>query len=91
MARERVLAAADASAALTHSFVTSAVLSDYWRLTKPEVTFLVAVTTAAGFYLGWSRRRPTSMDPVPAHAARHRPRRERRGGSQSVDGARSTP
>ena len=52
MARERVLAAADASVVLTRAFVTSPVLSDYWRLTKPEVTFLVAVTTAAGFYLG---------------------------------------
>ena len=54
MARERVLAAADASVVLTHPFVASAVLSDYWRLTKPEVSFLIAVTTAAGFYLGCS-------------------------------------
>jgi protoheme IX farnesyltransferase len=32
----------------------STFLSDYWRLTKPEVTFLIAVTTAAGFYLASS-------------------------------------
>jgi protoheme IX farnesyltransferase len=27
-------------------------LSDYWALTKPEVNFLILVTTAVGFYLG---------------------------------------
>ena len=29
-----------------------AVLADYWTLTKPEVNFLIAMTTLAGFYLG---------------------------------------
>src|SRR6266852_5739453 len=29
-----------------------AALADYWALTKPEVNFLIAVTTFAGFYLG---------------------------------------
>jgi len=28
-------------------------LSDYWALTKPEVNFLILITTAVGFYLGW--------------------------------------
>jgi protoheme IX farnesyltransferase len=28
------------------------VLFDYWQLTKPEVNFLILITTAAGFYLG---------------------------------------
>ena len=28
-----------------------ALLSDYWMLTKPEVTFLIVITTLAGFYL----------------------------------------
>src|SRR5467141_1042462 len=28
------------------------VLSSYWSLTKPEVNFLIAVTTAAGFWMG---------------------------------------
>jgi len=28
------------------------VLSDYWALTKPEVNFLILITTLAGFYLG---------------------------------------
>jgi hypothetical protein len=27
-------------------------LSDYWALTKPEVNFLILITTGAGFYLG---------------------------------------
>ena len=27
-------------------------LSDYWALTKPEVNFLILITTLAGFYLG---------------------------------------
>jgi protoheme IX farnesyltransferase len=54
VAPERVLAVVDASVVLTHPFVAPAELSDYWRLTKPEVSFLIAVTTAAGFYLGCS-------------------------------------
>jgi protoheme IX farnesyltransferase len=29
----------------------SALLSDYWALTKPEVNFLVLITTFVGFYL----------------------------------------
>jgi len=37
--------------------VRSAVFSDYWALTKPEVNFLIVITTFAGFYLartaGW--------------------------------------
>ena len=28
-----------------------AALSDYWALTKPEVNFLILITTFAGFYL----------------------------------------
>jgi len=30
----------------------TAMLADYWTLTKPEVNFLIAMTTMAGFYLG---------------------------------------
>ncbi|MGH2481766.1 MAG: heme o synthase, partial [Ktedonobacteraceae bacterium] len=29
----------------------TAVLADYWTLTKPEVNFLIVITTLAGFYL----------------------------------------
>ena len=38
------------------------VLSDYWALTKPEVNFLVLITTCAGFYRGCaSAGRPFSF------------------------------
>src|SRR5262249_21912933 len=30
------------------------VLADYWTLTKPEVNFLILISTLAGFYLGSS-------------------------------------
>ncbi len=30
----------------------TAMLADYWTLTKPEVNFLIVMTTLAGFYLG---------------------------------------
>ena len=33
--------------------IGSAVWSDYWALTKPEVNTLIAVATFAGFYLGY--------------------------------------
>src|SRR4051812_6269975 len=37
-------------------------LSDYWALTKPEVNFLILITTAVGFYLGCgSEARPFSF------------------------------
>src|SRR6185369_5020191 len=34
----------------------SKVLGDYWALTKPEVNFLIAITTFAGFYLACAIR-----------------------------------
>src|SRR5258706_13264866 len=37
-------------------------LSDYWALTKPEVNFLILITTFVGFYLGCgSEARPLSF------------------------------
>jgi protoheme IX farnesyltransferase len=37
-------------------------ISDYWALTKPEVNFLILVTTGVGFYLGCgSEARPLSF------------------------------
>src|SRR6202171_1194036 len=30
-----------------------AAVADYWALTKPEINFLIAIATFAGFYLGW--------------------------------------
>jgi len=38
------------------------ILSDYWALTKPEVNFLILITTLVGFYLGCgSATRPCSF------------------------------
>lgn len=31
-------------------------LGDYWALTKPEVNFLIVITTFAGFYLGYPKQ-----------------------------------
>ena len=33
-------------------FTASTALADYWALTKPEINFLIAIATFAGFYLG---------------------------------------
>src|SRR3984885_14175224 len=32
--------------------VRSPAVTDYWALTKPEINFLIAIATFAGFYLG---------------------------------------
>jgi protoheme IX farnesyltransferase len=40
------------STAQAGGLARSAALSDYWALTKPEINFLILITTAAGFYLG---------------------------------------
>jgi protoheme IX farnesyltransferase len=53
MATEPVLAALDVAAVRRrHGLARSGVLSGYWSLTKPEVNFLIAVTVAAGFWMG---------------------------------------
>src|SRR5580693_582656 len=52
MATEPILAALDIVAVRRHGLVRSSVLSGYWSLTKPEVNFLIAVTAAAGFWMG---------------------------------------
>ena len=36
----------------TRRRVLLACLADYWSLTKPEVNFLILITTFVGFYLG---------------------------------------
>jgi protoheme IX farnesyltransferase len=38
-----------------------ALLADYWALTKPDINFLIAIATFAGFYLGY----PGGSDPFP--------------------------
>src|SRR5215468_679563 len=52
MATEPILAALDIAVRYPRSVVRSSVLSDYWALTKPEINFLIAFTTAAGFWMG---------------------------------------
>jgi len=53
----RSLATLDVSTALPTRVACSTTFSDYWALTKPEVNFLIVITTFAGFYLaraaGW--------------------------------------
>jgi heme o synthase len=51
MATEPILAAFDVPVVQRRRFANSAVWSDYWTLTKPEVNFLIVITTFAGFYL----------------------------------------
>ncbi len=52
MATEPMVAAFDVPVVQRRRFANSTVLSDYWALTKPEVNFLIVVTTFAGFYFG---------------------------------------
>jgi protoheme IX farnesyltransferase len=53
MATEPILAALDVAAVRRRDgLARSGVLSGYWSLTKPEVNFLIAVTAAAGFWMG---------------------------------------
>ena len=55
MSTEPIVATLDASLDASiqrRSTVDFAVLSDYWAITKPEVNFLIVITTFAGFYLG---------------------------------------
>jgi protoheme IX farnesyltransferase len=52
MATEPILAALDVAVQYPRSVIRSSVLSDYWALTKPEINFLIAFTTAAGFWMG---------------------------------------
>jgi len=52
MATEPVLAAFQLTALQRRPLVRSRALSDYWELTKPEVNFLIGVTTVATFCLG---------------------------------------
>jgi len=47
-----MVAAFDVPVVQRRRFANSTVLSDYWALTKPEVNFLIVVTTFAGFYFG---------------------------------------
>jgi len=52
MATEPILAALNISAARSRHIASSRELLDFWELTKPEINFLIAITVAAGFWLG---------------------------------------
>lgn len=52
MASEPLVAVFDVVAVQRGHTVRASSLSDYWTLTKPEVNFLIAITTLAGFCLG---------------------------------------
>ena len=58
MATEPILAVLDVSAVQGRGTTRSSVLFDYWELTKPEINFLIAITAAAGFWLGSPAARP---------------------------------
>jgi heme o synthase len=57
MVTKPMVAALDASFATQARSIRSTALADYWALTKPEINFLILITTFAGFYLaggaGW--------------------------------------
>jgi heme o synthase len=52
MPDEPLVTALDGSAVEGRRLTVSTLLADYWTLTKPEVNFLILITTFAGFYLG---------------------------------------
>ncbi len=60
-AETTAVAALEVAVVEPRHLVRSKVLADYWALTKPEVNFLIAITTFAGFCLA----RATQSDPFP--------------------------
>ncbi|MGO8985449.1 MAG: heme o synthase [Terriglobales bacterium] len=51
MSQRSALAELSSAAVQQRHFGGSRLLSDYWTLTKPEVNFLILITTFVGFYL----------------------------------------
>ena len=52
MATEPILAVLDVRRVQARRIGNFSVLLDYWELTKPEINFLIAITAAAGFWMG---------------------------------------
>jgi len=52
MSAKPLITVLKASPMIGRRVTASALLSDYWALTKPEVNFLILITTFVGFYLG---------------------------------------
>jgi protoheme IX farnesyltransferase len=55
---QHVVAALDVPRVHRVGIGTSSVLFDYWELTKPEITFLVTITTGTGFWMGTAAALP---------------------------------
>ena len=47
-----------------HTARVSDALADYWALTKPEINFLIAIATSAGFCLAHPRSDPFPIPPL---------------------------
>jgi heme o synthase len=62
MSAPSIVAELSPSGRQEHRRVGSSLLLDYWALTKPEVNFLILITTGIGFYLGCGNEtRPLSI------------------------------
>ena len=62
MSRRFAFTRFSSSAAMQDRQVWASTLSDYWALTKPEVNFLILITTFVGFYLASANKeRPFSF------------------------------
>ncbi len=62
MSRDLIRTALDPPAVPELRLSRSTLFSDYWALTKPEVNFLILITTCVGFYMGCaSEARPFSF------------------------------
>jgi protoheme IX farnesyltransferase len=61
MAAEITTAALEVTGVERRYLLRSKVIGDFWALTKPEVNFLIAITTFAGFYLAL----PSQFHPFP--------------------------
>src|SRR5580704_4801966 len=55
MSQRSALAESSSTTVHAQQFGRSTLLSDYWALTKPEVNFLILITTFVGFYLASAR------------------------------------
>ena len=51
MAPESIAAVLDVPRAQGRRTEGASVLLDYWKLTKPEINFLIAITSASGFWM----------------------------------------
>ena len=67
MAADPPVAVADVAVVASRPLGVATAPADYWAMTKPEVNFLIGLTTAAGFYLA----APASWSAFPWNAFLH--------------------